>query len=322
MPLRKPSSGRTSLTSPSPAPLLPESSPTSQQQQPPQWRAPSVSSESSLVAAAAADFVPSQVKPIATDFHFFVKEMSVVLRPAAEEEVKKSMAEKGSLVTSSDVMYLINSNLNTRLIKAWEDLTPGKRLEYMTKEENDRRRFMNEDSVASRHCATLTARNKSPRADGPSKSSKESRDAAEQQTGKPSPAQSTGSSGSDDVADDDDDEDAASPHRNTSPDRKMESTPVKQEGDEEEQVTAPSSAEHKAKAESTDEKENQADENNDADNKSSIRSELNTEAIESTGGKRVGSPTATEEEEGTPTKRNRREGDSGDDLHSEEREAV
>lgn len=46
---------------------------------------------------------------------------------------------------------------------AWENLTNDERDAFMIKEEEDRRRFMEEDEIASRHCATLTARGKSPR---------------------------------------------------------------------------------------------------------------------------------------------------------------
>jgi len=51
-------------------------------------------------------------------------------------------------------------------MKAWEDATSETRAKYLTKEEEDRRRFMTEDEITSRHCATLTARARSPRKDG------------------------------------------------------------------------------------------------------------------------------------------------------------
>jgi hypothetical protein len=59
-------------------------------------------------------------------------------------------------------MYLVNSSLNCRIMKAWEDLTLTEREVYEKKEQEDRRRFMQDDEVASRHCATLTARARSP----------------------------------------------------------------------------------------------------------------------------------------------------------------
>jgi hypothetical protein len=53
----------------------------------------------------------------------------------------------------------------------------------MVKEEEDRRRFMEEDEIASRHCATLTARGKSPRSsDKQDKGKKEERQESETKT--------------------------------------------------------------------------------------------------------------------------------------------
>lgn len=76
----------------------------------------------------------------------------------AEEEVRKSLKSDEKLDP-----LLVNTNLNTRLKMAWENLTNDERDAFMIKEEEDRRRFMEEDEIASRHCATLTARGKSPR---------------------------------------------------------------------------------------------------------------------------------------------------------------
>jgi hypothetical protein len=111
-------------------------------------------------AEAAAELNIASVKPIQTDFHFFVKEMSQNLQNEAEEEVNKSL--EGSDVTDAERLYLINSNLNCRIMKAWEDLTASHREQYFKLEEEDRKRFMEEDEVASRHCVTLTARIRSP----------------------------------------------------------------------------------------------------------------------------------------------------------------
>lgn len=109
-----------------------------------------------LKASADAELTLSEVKPIQTDFHFFVMEVRDKLRLEAEKEVKATAGAKAR------DPYLINTNLNARLMKAWEDLDPSEREAYGRKEEADRRRFMEEDEVASRHCATLTARVKSP----------------------------------------------------------------------------------------------------------------------------------------------------------------
>lgn len=121
-----------------------------------------------LRAAAAEEITTAEVKPIQTDFHFFVKEKLEEIRVLAEEEVRKSLTEKGGGGGTIDELkdldpVLVNSNINTRLMRAWEDLSKDDRDSYMVQEEDDRRRFMEEDEIASRHCATLTARGKSPR---------------------------------------------------------------------------------------------------------------------------------------------------------------
>lgn len=111
-----------------------------------------------LRAAAAAELTHEEVKPIQSDFHFFCKENAPRFRAMAEDEIKKSL-DAGEKVEP----FLVNSNLNSRLKMAWENLTDEERDAFMIKEEDDRRRFMEEDEIASRHCATLTARGKSPR---------------------------------------------------------------------------------------------------------------------------------------------------------------
>lgn len=100
---------------------------------------------------AAAE--PVQVKPMRTDFHFFVDDRRDEIRGISEKE----------LGPDSENKFLLFTNMNTRLMKAWEDATDETRAEYLLKEEEDRRRFMADDEIASRHCATLTARARSPR---------------------------------------------------------------------------------------------------------------------------------------------------------------
>ena len=136
-----------------------------------------------LREAAATELTTEEVKPIQTDFHFFVKENIDKYRKLAEEEVRSSL--KDNEEENLDPL-LVNSNLNTRLMKAWEGLAKDDRDAYMVHEEADRRRFMEDDEIASRHCATLTARGKSPKIAGgesntkgqPSKIKKESQDAS------------------------------------------------------------------------------------------------------------------------------------------------
>jgi hypothetical protein len=100
---------------------------------------------------AAAE--PIQVKPMRSDFHFFVDDMRDSIQAIAKKELRHE----------ADVKMLLFTNMNARLMKAWEDATEETRAEYLVKEEDDRRRFMAEDEIVSRHCATLTARARSPR---------------------------------------------------------------------------------------------------------------------------------------------------------------
>lgn len=101
---------------------------------------------------AAAE--PVQVNPMRTDFHFFVEDLKENIRALAEKELQEDHKNDN---------FLLFSNMNARLMKTWEDSSSKTRSTYMAKEEEDRRRFMTEDEIASRHCATLTARARSPR---------------------------------------------------------------------------------------------------------------------------------------------------------------
>jgi len=122
-----------------------------------------------LRAAAATEITTEEVKPIQTDFHFFVKKNIEKHLKLAEEEVRNSTKNESIGDGNNDNKnrkldpFLVNSNLNTRLMKVWEAIPKESRDAFMVKEEDDRRRFMEEDEIASRHCATLTARGKSPR---------------------------------------------------------------------------------------------------------------------------------------------------------------
>jgi len=113
-------------------------------------------------AAAAAELSLAEVKPIQTDYHFFVQDMKDKLREAAVTEVNQSLKGKSEAFVEKNRRFLVNSNLNGRLLKEWEDLSREDREVYFQKEEEDRRRFMEDDEVASRHCFTLTARVRSP----------------------------------------------------------------------------------------------------------------------------------------------------------------
>lgn len=93
------------------------------------------------------DDMTSRVSPMRSDFHFY------------SEKYKEEVMGK---IDSKDKLPLEKiSELNERILQMWEKESPGTRSEYMMKEELDRTRFMNEDEIESRHCATLTSRPKS-----------------------------------------------------------------------------------------------------------------------------------------------------------------
>lgn len=166
-PTSSPEAAQHSPPHPSPKSSPPGSAPKSSPE-----RSPDSSSQTSVVkklannteverlrAAAAQELTTEEVRPIETDFHFFVKDNLEKYKRLAEEEVRKSTnKEIGELDP-----FLVNTNLNSRLLAAWEMATQETRDVYRKKEEDDRIRFMAEDEIASRHCATLTARGKSPR---------------------------------------------------------------------------------------------------------------------------------------------------------------
>lgn len=96
----------------------------------------------------AMEQVLKSVKPIQTDYHLFVEE-------------EKNKHTEAAALDGGDDPYLRNSSLNYRLKAAWEALDPSQRAILFKREELDRKRFMEEEEIASRHCATLTARNTS-----------------------------------------------------------------------------------------------------------------------------------------------------------------
>lgn len=133
---------------------------------PPQVRthhlAPALDDLERTKAAAVVELGLSEVTPIQTDFHFFVQDQKDKLFPLAIAEVDKCLEGKSTEFIQKHRTFLIHSNLNCRLLKAWEDLPRMEREDYFKKEEDDRQRFMEEDEVVSRHCFTLTARVRSP----------------------------------------------------------------------------------------------------------------------------------------------------------------
>lgn len=112
------------------------------------------------------------VEPMKSDFFFFLQEMREEVMAMAKKQLKESCItsleglegdmEKLNMKNDEPHPYLLFSNMNERLIHQWEEMPQDKRSEYLVKEEEDRKRFMTAEEVASRHCATLTARARSP----------------------------------------------------------------------------------------------------------------------------------------------------------------
>jgi hypothetical protein len=110
------------------------------------------------------DDMISRVKPMKSDFHFY-----------AQDHKKDVMHTLESELNESDPVELI-SELNERLLKRWEDETDKVRNLYVAKEEADRTRFMNEEEIESRHCATLTSRPRPLSSDREPKSTPKNKD--------------------------------------------------------------------------------------------------------------------------------------------------
>jgi hypothetical protein len=184
--------------------------------------------------AAELELTLQLVQPIKTDFHFFVNEKQEPFRKAAELEVREAAPPPTTQHGHDNEhqqrlhdAYLFNSNLNARLKMAWEhDVPADERAGYLKKEEADRRRFMEEDTIASRHCATLTSRLSSP---SPRKSpkSKEHEEANEN-------ANKRGLVNNDKLSLSDEPASSSSPHKKNKVEEEEEENPSYAEG---EQVT-------------------------------------------------------------------------------------
>jgi hypothetical protein len=97
----------------------------------------------------------SDVNPMRSDFHFFALDH----KDETLEKIKKdSSKEKKENDNKAETPFILMTDLNERLMALWEGASNRVRTVYMQKEESDRYRFMSEDEIASRHCATLTSR--------------------------------------------------------------------------------------------------------------------------------------------------------------------
>ena len=105
------------------------------------------------------------VEPMKQDFYFFAVDNKEEYLAQAKAAVREaiSTAPPTTETIEEDDPYLTMTNLNERLMASWLEQPRSVRTQYLSKEEGDRRRFQLDDEVASRHCATLTARSRSPR---------------------------------------------------------------------------------------------------------------------------------------------------------------
>lgn len=118
-----------------------------------------VSSAKESAASAAAE-EEIQVDPMKQDFFFYAKDRFDAVKAQCEEECKQSSTQAGN---KENELYRLTTLMNARLIQDWESGPSSLREQYMKMEDDDRQRFMSEEEVASRHCATLTARKRSPK---------------------------------------------------------------------------------------------------------------------------------------------------------------
>jgi len=109
-----------------------------------------------------------KVEPMKQDFHFYAMDHYEEAKQVCQQQLDKSFADGSISEKNKDKnqLLLLTTLLNSRLIQNWEKAPASTRAEYLKKEEADRKRFMGEEEVASRHCATLTARRRSPKQSG------------------------------------------------------------------------------------------------------------------------------------------------------------
>lgn len=110
------------------------------------------SSSSSSKPEKEQDDMVSKVSPMKSDFHFY----AAAKKAAVLREIQSNKEKKDALEAVSE--------LNNRIMKMWEEEDKGNRQVYFAKEEEDRIRYIHEDEIESRHCATLTSR-PTPRSD-------------------------------------------------------------------------------------------------------------------------------------------------------------
>jgi len=104
------------------------------------------------------------VEPMRQDFHFYALDHYEEVKRVCQAQISKSY-QNGTLSerNKENELVLLTTLINARLIQNWERAPTSTRNAYLKKEEADRKRFMSEEEIASRHCETLTARRRSPK---------------------------------------------------------------------------------------------------------------------------------------------------------------
>jgi len=121
---------------------------------------PAPSPRASMTAVQSADDMASKVNPMRSDFHFYAAEHKTQEMASISTGTNTNTDTDTDTVTGNTNPIIAITDLNERLMQMWEKENSSTRSEYLTKEELDRARFMNEDEIESRHCATLTSRSK------------------------------------------------------------------------------------------------------------------------------------------------------------------
>lgn len=100
------------------------------------------------------------VDPMKQDFHFYAMDHRDEVTQQCKQQLLQSSLSSNN---NNNQLYLLTTLVNARLIQNWTHASPQIRAQYAAMEETDRKRFMGEEEVASRHCATLTARRRVPK---------------------------------------------------------------------------------------------------------------------------------------------------------------
>lgn len=108
---------------------------------------------------ATAEEEMIDVDPMRQDFQFYSADHRKEVEYRVKTKLLKLLKQRRPGATQEDISSMLFFTIvNSELMAMWEREPKAVRDKYRVKEEEDRIRFMQEDDIASRHCATLTAR--------------------------------------------------------------------------------------------------------------------------------------------------------------------